>query len=125
MNKKICKEYIKEIKAIFPVKGKKERSYIKNLSNDIADYCEEENVTAKEKLYENYGNPIDVVAEYFSAIGVPNVIKKLKISKYIKALIAAIIALLLVLTTVYTVVRLEEHQMLLREEMVYAEDIIE
>ena len=29
---KLCKEYINEIKAMFPVKGKEERKYIKNLS---------------------------------------------------------------------------------------------
>lgn len=36
MNNKVCKEYIREIKTVFPVKGKQEREYIKNLSNDIA-----------------------------------------------------------------------------------------
>lgn len=36
MNNKVCKEYIREIKTVFPVKSKQEREYIKNLSNDIA-----------------------------------------------------------------------------------------
>lgn len=122
---KLCKEYIKEVKAMFPVKGKKERKYIKQLSNDIEDYCEESNATTKEELYENYGNPVDVVAEYFSAIGAPYVIKKIRISKYIKALIAVIIAVILVLSTVYGVVLWEEHQMIMREEMVFVETVIE
>ena len=121
----LCKEYIKEAKAMFPVKGKKERKYIKQLSKDIEDYCEESNATTKEELYENYGNPVDVIAEYFSAIGAPYVIKKIRISKYIKALIAIIIAVILVLSTMYGVIRWEEHQMLLREEVVIVEDIIE
>ena len=30
MNRHVYKEYIKEIKMIFPVKGKQERKYIKN-----------------------------------------------------------------------------------------------
>lgn len=122
---KLCKEYIKEVKAMFPVKGKKERKYIKQLSKDIEDYCEESNATTKEELYENYGNPVDVVAEYFSAIGAPYVIKKIRISKYIKALIAVIIAVILVLSTVYGVVLWEEHQMIMREEMVFVETVIE
>ena len=42
---KLCKEYINEIKAIFPVKGNEERKYIKELSKDIEDYCEESNAT--------------------------------------------------------------------------------
>lgn len=122
---KLCKEYIKEVKAMFPVKGKKERKYIKQLSKDIEDYCEESNATTKEELYENYGNPVDVVAEYFSAIGAPYVIKKIRTSKYIKALIAVIIAVILVLSTVYGVVLWEEHQMIMREEMVFVETVIE
>ena len=122
---KLCKEYIKEVKAMFPVKGKKERKYIKQLSKDIEDYCEESKATTKEELYENYGNPVDVVAEYFSAIGAPYVIKKIRISKYIKALIAVIIAVILVLTTVYGVVLWEEHKMIMREEMVFVETVIE
>ena len=122
---KLCKEYIKEVKAMFPVKGKKERKYIKQLNKDIEDYCEESNATTKEELYENYGNPVDVVAEYFSAIGAPYVIKKIRISKYIKALIAVIIAVILVLSTVYGVVLWEEHKMIMREEMVFVETVIE
>lgn len=122
---KLCKEYINEIKAMFPVKGKKERKYIKELSKDIEDYCEEANATTKDELYKNYGNPVDVVAEYFSATGVPYVIKKLRISKYIKALIAVIIAIILVFSTVYAVIKWEEHQMIMREEMVGVETVIE
>ena len=60
MNNKVCKEYIREIKTVFPVKNKQEREYIKNLSNDIADFCEQEGITSKEELYNNYGSPIDV-----------------------------------------------------------------
>ncbi len=122
---KLCKEYISEVKAMFPVKGKQERKYIKELSKDIEDYCEEANATTKEELYENYGNPVDVVKEYFTATGVPYVIKKLKISKYLKSLIAVIIAAILIFSTMYGVIRWGEHQMLMREEMVYAETEIE
>ena len=118
---KLCKEYIREVKAMFPVKGKKERKYIKELSKDIEDYCEESNATTKEELYENYGNPIDVVGEYLSATDFSGVIKRLKTGKYIKLLIAVIIAVVLVLTTMYCVILLEEHQMLVRQARFFAE----
>lgn len=122
---KLCKEYINEIKAIFPVKGNEERKYIKELSKDIEDYCEESNTTTKEELYENYGNPVEVVAEYFSATGVPYVIKKLKISKYIKALVSIIIAILISLSTLYANILWEEHQAIMRQEVVIVEEVIE
>lgn len=56
MNKS-CKEYIKEIKAMFPIKGRAERKYIKKLSNDVEEYCEDAGAISKEDLYENYGTP--------------------------------------------------------------------
>ncbi len=121
----IYKEYIKEIKAMFPIKGKKERAYIRSLSNDIKNYCEEANSTTKEDLYENYGSPIDIVAEYFSATGVPYVIKKIRLSRYIKSLVAIIIAVILVISSVYCVFWYENHQMALRQEVVIVEEAIE
>lgn len=77
MNRHVYKEYIKEIKMIFPVKGKQERKYIKNLSNDVADFCENENIESKEELYDSYGTPIEVVSHYFSAKEVPYVVNKI------------------------------------------------
>ena len=121
---KLCKEYIKEVKAMFPVKGKKERKYIKQLSKDIEDYCEESNATTKEELYENYGNPVDVVVEYFSATGVSYVIKRLKISKYFKSLIAVLIAVILVLSTIYCVSKWEWHETIMDEEVAIVEEVI-
>lgn len=122
---KICKEYIKEVKAMFPVKGRQERFYIKKLSNDIENYCDETNATAKEELYNNYGNPIDIVAEYFSAKGISYVIKKIKFSKYIKALIAIMIAIILIILSTYSVFWYQNHQTALRQEVLIVEDIIE
>ncbi len=122
---KICKEYIKEIKTMFPFKSKKERQYIKNLSIDIDNYCVEEKVTEKETLYDNYGNPIDVVAEYFNASGIEYVIKKSKISKYIKSLVAIIAALAIIAVSVYCVVWYNEYQIALRQEVVIVDEIIE
>lgn len=125
MNDKIYKEYIKEIKTIFPVRGKPEREYIKNLSNDIADFCEHEGITTKEELYNNYGSPIDVVSQYFSARGVPYVVKKIRTSKYIKRFIAAVLALALISTITYCVILYEDHQITKRQEAVIVEDVIE
>ena len=77
---KISKKYIKEVKAIFPVKSKKERLYLKNLARDVEMLCEEENITNKEELYEKYGKPFDVAAEYFSTVDTAYVFKKIKIN---------------------------------------------
>lgn len=58
MNQRIYKEYIKEIKTVFPVKGKQEREYIKKLSNDVADFCENENIESKKNYMTTTGHPL-------------------------------------------------------------------
>lgn len=121
MNKQ-CKEYINEVQSMFPVKGKQERKYIKNLKKDIEEYCNETNATKKEELYENYGHPIDVVAEYFSATGISYVIKKVRFNRYIKALIAVIIAVTLIISSMYCVFRYEQYQAKLKEDIVFASE---
>lgn len=121
---KICRKYIGEIKTMFPVKTKKEREYIKNLSLDVEDYCNSENVTSKEALYENYGNPIDVVSEYLSAVGVQYIIKRIRISKYIKAFIIALIIALLAVTSLHCYINYQAYQIAAREEIVITEENI-
>ena len=122
---KICKKYIKEVKAMFPVKSKKERLYLKNLARDVEMLCEEENITSKEELYEKYGKPVDVVAEYFATVETDYVVKKLRISKYIKALIAVIITIIVVYSSVYIYAFIETQQIAAREEVVDVEEVIE
>ena len=122
---KISKKYIKEVKAMFPVKGKKERLYLKNLARDVEMLCEEENITNKEELYEKYGKPFDVAAEYFSTVDTAYVFKKIKISKYIKVLVAVVIAIVIALSSMVAVFMWEQQQMLLRQEMVDVEEVIE
>lgn len=124
MNKS-CKEYIKEIKAMFPIKGRAERKYIKKLSNDVEEYCEDAGVISKEDLYENYGTPFNVVESYFTVTGISYVSKKLKISKYIKILISVIIDIALIISSLYAYIIWEEHEMIMREEMVGVETVIE
>lgn len=104
MNRHVYKEYIKEIKMIFPVKGKQERKYIKNLSNDVADFCENENIESKEELY---------------------VVNKIRISKYIKTILIAILTLAFISTLTYCIFLYQDHQITKRQETVISEDVIE
>lgn len=100
MNRRVYKEYIKEIKIIFPVKGKQERKYIKNLSNDVADFCENENIESKEELYDSF-------------------------SKYIKTILIAILTLAFISTLTYCIFLYQDHQITKRQETVISEDVIE
>lgn len=123
--KKVCKEYIKEIKSMFPFKSRSERQYIKNLYYDIEEFCENEDVSSKQQLYEQYGNPIDVVAGYFSANGIDYVINKTRLNRFIRVLIAIIAALAIIVASTYICYLYNLHQMDLRQEIVISETIID
>lgn len=96
---KVCREYISEIKALFPIKRKPERDYINKLASDIADYSEEANVTTKQELYENYGKPNDVVKSYLSTVDTEYIVKQIKVTRYIKAFIIAMLVLATIATS--------------------------
>lgn len=122
---KIGKEYISEVKTLFPIMGKNERKYINKLAENIDSYCEEENITSKQDLYQNYGKPNEVVYNYYTTVDTQNIVKRIKISKYIKIFIAVLLVLVVIATTIYCVIFSNEYLMALREEMVNVESVIE
>ena len=121
---KICREYILEIKALFPIKRKPEREYIKKLVSDIEDYCEEENVTSKQELYENYGKPNEIVNNYFSAVDTEYIAKQIRVTGFIKTAVAVLLVLATVATSALCIYLNSAYQVLAREEIVIRENII-
>jgi hypothetical protein len=105
--------------------GKNERKYIKKLNENIEGYCEEANITSKQELYDNYGNPNDVVNDYCSTVDTDYIIKKIKISKYIKFFIATILVLITIATSTYCVLLYNSYQTAARQEVVICDQSIE
>ena len=66
-----------------------------------------------------------MVNDYFSSVDPDYIIRKIKISKYIKAAVIALIAALIAAASVYCVVRYEFHQVAMRQEVVICETEIE
>ena len=48
--KDITQEYLKSLKKLFPIYGKKERQYIKNLQTPLQEYAEEKEDLSYEEL---------------------------------------------------------------------------
>lgn len=107
---KICKQYISEVKALFPIMGKNEKKYIEKLRNTVEDYCEEFNVETKDALYENYSTPTQVVQDYFASADTEYLVKKVKFSKFIKITLVVLLALALVGISIYSIVLYHDYQ---------------
>lgn len=120
---KICKEYISDAKKFFPVMGRKERDYLRKVSSDIEDFVEAENITSKSELVEKYRQPYEVANNYYATFfDTELIIKRIKISKYIKIFISLIIVLLIIFASIFIMFWNENHNSMLREEMVYSND---
>lgn len=64
--KDITQKYLKSVKKLFPIYGKMERQYIKNLQTPLQEYAEEKEDLSYEELTEEFGTPSHVISEYFS-----------------------------------------------------------
>ncbi len=128
---KICKQYIKEVKTLFPIKQKPEKEYLKKLLADIEDYCEDANVTAKQDLYDNYGKPAEIVSNYISALDTDVLMKRLRVSRSVRACAIVLIVAIILSTGAYCLNQYlmkkvwEENQATRIETVIVVEDVIE
>lgn len=100
---KICKKYISEIKALFPINRKQEKEYLRKLTSDIEDFCEETGAAEKGELYKNYGTPQEVVSNYLLTLDSQYVAKRIRTTRIIKGAVAVGLVLATIATSVYGV----------------------
>lgn len=87
----IAKEYCKNAKIFFPLYGKKEKAYLKELETTIEDYCEDKNIVSLGQLYISYGVPSDVARSYYSTYQTEHLIKKIYLRQGIKSLLVLLV----------------------------------
>lgn len=103
------KQYIREVKAMFPSKGKNERKYIKKLAITVDEFCEEESVKNKLMIYEKYGKPIDIVYDYYSALDTEAIVKKIRLAGSIRLGLVLLICIALIATAIYAIAKYDSH----------------
>lgn len=122
---KVCKEYISDAKKFFPIMGKDERNFLRGLSGELEELCVEKNISSKHELFEQYGQPYEVANEYYkSVVDTEKIIKKIKISKYIKILVSILILTVVITTTIFVVDFVQTHHSYSQEEMVDSDAIV-
>lgn len=81
------KIYLKRIRCFFPTFGSKERKYLKNMRTMLQEYMDENNNVSLRELYQEFGNPQDVVRDYYATDSVETLVKRIRTAKCIKSLI--------------------------------------
>ncbi|MBR1731945.1 MAG: hypothetical protein IJ725_05895 [Ruminococcus sp.] len=121
---KICKEYLSDAKKFFPIMGKNERRYLRGIVSELEDCIERENITTKQELYTKYHQPYDLASDYYNRFETDEIVKKIKISKYIKAVIVTFIVIILLITSLFCVIKYQDAKVLMEQEMVYSDEDI-
>ena len=122
---KLCKIYIRRTKALFPLMGKSERKYIKILKTNINDYLADMPNSTINDLYKEFGSPKDIINSYYSTIDIDNIIKRIRISKYVKMLIILLAICIFSLSALRFYMRYEAHKVFMEERIYSQETIIE
>ena len=104
-NKEI-REYISNIKILLPVYSKSERLFIKQLSDNIEDYVDNNADVSMKDIIGQFGNPNEVVQNYIETMDTDKLIKRISSSKLIQRifiiiLITAVIGLVIFGTFCY------------------------
>ena len=115
---KVCKKYISDAKKFFPIMGKDERNFLRRLNGQLEEFCEDKNITSKQELFEQYRQPYEVANDYYESVDTDKIIKKIKVSKYIKVFIAVLIAAILIVSSVYITFTAHQQIQFDREEMI-------
>lgn len=123
--KKLRKQYVHKIKSLFPIIGRPERKYIKTMEINIDDYLSDSPNCTLEGLYQEFGPPEDVLNSYYSMMDTDHIIKRIRIAKYLKALVITLIATLVILASWRFYVSYKSFLIFQEEQMVDVETVIE
>ena len=113
-----AQKYMNNVKALFPLIRKQERIYLRQMRQNIDDYCEISTVSSLEELYEEFGSPQDVVYNYYSIMDASQLFTMIRFHQIIKC-VSIFIALIIVCAMLF-----REHLIMMRQEAIFTETAI-
>lgn len=118
---KLCKQYLSDVKAFFPIMGKPERAYLAKLAENVDDYCMEENVATVKEIYDGFGHPSEVANTYLTSVDTSYVIKRIQLTKWIKRGIIALLLVALIGVSIYGINTYKAYKTFEQEQIYFDE----
>lgn len=116
----LCKQYINDAKTLFPIMGKNEKEYFKNLELNIKDYCEETALSSLEELYKNWGTPVELVNSYFLHANTDYILRQIRRTKVVKTTLIALIISALIAVSAYCTFLYSSYKVF-KDEQIFSE----
>lgn len=101
--------------------GKEEKKYIKQLSVEIEDFLDNESLHSLNELYEKFGNPNDIVNNYFRFFDTDRLIKKVRINKWIRFGIVIFLVISLIASLIWGYTTYHTYKVFSEEQSFYEE----
>lgn len=107
----LTKQYIKNVKALFPILGKDERNYLYKLQSNIEINNDE--LSTLEDFYKQFGYPEEVVNLYYTNTDIDYVISQIKKYKNLKRIMIVFVIGIIILLLIYNIHIYQVHQTLM------------
>lgn len=120
----LSKKYMKYVKFLFPVIRKREKIYLKQMKQNIDDYCETVSVSTMIELYEEFGKPQDVVYNYYSTMDAEQLFSFFRFRRIVRNFFNVVCLIILAAAIFICVLLYQEHLVFMEEKAVFIETVI-
>lgn len=89
-------KYLKQCRSFFPIYGKQEKKYLRNLKIQLQEYLFEFPNATYDDFIQHFGPPSDIIIDYYNNIDCTKLLHKMNIVKNTKKFFAVCICLLII-----------------------------
>lgn len=123
----IKKKYLKDIKTVFPIHGKKEKEHLQELSVHINEYADRFPDASMQMFIDSFGEPKDIVSAYYESVDDEYILKQMKKRKLFRNFVLFLTTLSILLSiyfmTLWYMGYLEtKNSMIVSEETIIIEE---
>ena len=102
MSNKHAKNYLNQIKYLFPMFSKHEKRFLNDLTASIENYLHDNPSASYDSICSEFGTPQDVIADYIEALDIEYIIKRLKTRRIVRKILFTLLITLIIALVIYT-----------------------
>ncbi len=109
VNKEI-KQYLKEIKNLLPVYGRREKAFVAMIKTSVLEIYSESNTVSYDILCNEFGKPKDIVINYFAEADDEEFYKRIRFSSIVKTAVGCIAAIAVAVAVFESILLYDSYQ---------------
>lgn len=122
-NEALKKTYLNEVRSLFPILRKEEKVFLQKMEANVDDFLENEeapsDLGSMEGFYKTFGEPKDVVYQYYSALDLEPLFSAVRMRRFLKILLLTFLGLVSAISIFICILLYQEHLSFMRSEAVF------